>query len=879
MRTPIALPRSTRARALTAGAVLVAVAAVLALVRACDSGGPALDPLPGGERRPRPVSFSGEPMWDGRKLGMVDVDGVELRGDVAVVTGDAGLDARLAVADIRTGRPHWVLDAGAPLKGGGEDRDLGFWADEERAVVGRPLVYGSGDDWAVLVHYAEGSRGKETEIGVAALSGKDGTVRWRHALIRPRAGAKGGEDRKQKVRLLAANERLVLTSVEGERGSDPKTVALDPATGEPLWESKAGWAFRFAGDLVLGETEGEQAPADPAEPWKRVRSGAGVFALDAKTGDERWNLSGSFESSHLEAVAGGTAVANVREKKPGQTYTDDRTVLLDAATGREAAGSGAAEGERFWGCADDGRTLIACAASGGRLVTLRPGAGEEPFTTRKLLFDAESPARVGRVWRDLVFAHAPSSGDRPVRRAVVDRAGNRTGPAPRGDVAAISERAVAFLIDRKESPSGGGLAVHAASAGTEAPEPGGPGRPALQPPGIEKTPLWTAMTSAASASGAAPAVAKDTGLASVLGIRPAGDALVLTGQDADDRTRDKQVVVDMASGKVRWSVRKDASLGGGAKATFIGVDRFLEKSAPLVADLGDEWLTFIEYRGPGNVQGIAALSLKDGSVRWKKRTTSGNGYSALEAVDERTVAVRVSNRGAAADETVVYAAATGKELWRERGVRPRSTGGGLVLAAEYAPGGPPRKPRDLIAYGAPDGERRWRLGDRYAEPELLHDAGGGTVVIGTADGGAVLDRATGRELARTRVPLDRCDGDADTLIVCRARPETAGARSATRAVTIQTRDGATKIQDLLETGFLDRYRAVGNWFAAHRPETTGQDARPERFLLLDGDGRVLSDDLPGELVALDGGFAVLAPAEVDHRFGGGVAVFTVHRVR
>jgi hypothetical protein len=215
-------------------------------------------------------------------------------------------------------------------------------------------------------------------------------------------------------------------------------------------------------------------------------------------------------------------------------------------------------------------------------------------------------------------------------------------------------------------------------------------------------------------------------------------------------------------------------------------------------------------------------------------------------------------------------------------VTPESTGGGLVLAAEDGPrDGGTRKRRDLIAYGASDGERKWRLGDRYREPELLHDEGGATIVVGTPDGGAVLDRATGRELARTHTPLLRCDGDGDALIVCesgKAGPGTDGGR---RAVTIQTRDGVTKVRDLLETGFLTRYGAIGNWFTAIRPATRSRSgSAPERFLVLDAEGREISADLPGRPREIGGGHAVLTPSTITRGLGtAGVPAFTVHRVR
>lgn len=880
------LPKSNRSRALAAGGFLAALVLVFGVVQACGGGGADVEPLPDGEKQPKAVSFSQKALWSERKLGMFRVAGVELRGDVAIVAGDVGLsEARLAVVDARTGTPHWTVDAGSPLRGGDgavAHHGHGFRAEHMRSVTGSPAVYGEGDDWTVLIQYTKGAQGRETEMGVAALSGKDGTVRWKHALVRPRSGDKGDDDRDKKMRLLASDARVVLASVEAEKGIDPVTVALNPATGRKLWEHKGGWAYRFAGDVALGETRGERPPPTA---WGSERKGADVFALDVRTGRKRWDLSEAFESSHLDAVAGGTAAVIVREAKPGRTSTDRRTILLDTATGRETAasrgtatGGDAAETDRPYGCADDGRTLIACAGSRGRLVTIRPGDGAEPFTTKKPVFDEEAMVRVRMIWQDRIFVHASARDGRPARGAVVDRAGNRIGSAPPGEVAAPSEKTVAFHVRREgASPTSStpdGLIVHAAAVGAEPSEPSGPGKPAVAAPKIDAAPLWTAKTSETAAGGSA----EDTGLVSVQTIRFAGDTIVYGGRDAADDDLGKQVAADAGTGKVRWSVREGASLGGGAKAHLIGV--------PHIVKAGAEWLSLVEYTGPGDVEGVAALSLEDGSVRWKKQTMSGNGYTILKAADDKTFAVRVSRPGVPADErdeTVVYAAGTRKELWRERGVEPESVGGGLVLAAEFGSGGGReggRKRRDLLAYGAADGERRWRLGDRYPEPELLHDEGGKTIVVGTADGGAVLDRATGRELARTYTPLARCDGDGDALIVCQGGPDTTGSDPGTRAVTIRTRDGATKVNDLLETGFLTRYGAAGDWFVAIRPATTGAGARAERFLLLDGEGRMISDDLPGRLRVIGGGYAVLTPSKVVHRLGGsGVASFTVHRVR
>jgi hypothetical protein len=100
-------------------------------------------------------------------------------------------------------------------------------------------------------------------------------------------------------------------------------------------------------------------------------------------------------------------------------------------------------------------------------------------------------------------------------------------------------------------------------------------------------------------------------------------------------------------------------------------------------------------------------------------------------------------------------------------------------------------------------------------------------------------------------------------------------------VTIQTRDGVTKVRDLLETGFLTRYGAIGNWFTAIRPATRSRSgSAPERFLVLDAEGREISADLPGRPREIGGGHAVLTPSTITRGLGtAGVPGFTVHRVR
>lgn len=858
-----------RKTALRWGGGLFAAVLVLVLIGVKACGGPGTDALPDGERQPRPVAFSEKPLWDERKLGMERVAGVELLGDVALVAGDVpSAGARLAAVDLRTGEPRWTVDTGYPLRGGEgavAHEGPGYKAELLRGVTGKPVVYGPGNDWTAVVQYTKGVQGRETEMGVAALSGKDGSVRWKHALVRPRSGEEGDDDREKKMRLLAADTRVVLTSVESRDGGDPKTIALDPATGRELWENADGWGFRIAGTVVLGETLGSRAPSD----FDERRKNAGVFALDLRSGRKLWDLGGRFEGSHLEAAAGGTAAVQVSERVPGRTYSDDHAVLVDTATGRATKVSAKTDDgdtdDDLYACADDGATLIACSGLYGRLVTIRTGGDGKPVATGKQPFGEKTMAHVVTVWKDRIFVRGSGGEGRPGRYAVVDRAANRLGAGPPGEAAAVSERAAAFRVERAGSSSStpDGIVMRTAAVGAEPSEPTASAGPTVRPPRIDAAPLWTA------GAGRTPArqPLKDTGLSALIGTELAGDVLVYTGREREEDHLTRQVVADARTGKVRWSVREGASLGGGIKADFVGV--------PHIVGKGGDRLSLVGYEAPGNEHGIAALSLTDGRVRWRKQVLTGDGYVLLDTADDETFAVHVSS--GEQDEMAVYATGSQRELWRERDVEAESAGGGLVLAAKTAQGENwSVKHLDVIAYGAADGKRRWNLAGRYADPELLYDGGGKTVVVGTAEGGAVLDRATGRELGRTGAPLVRCDGGTDELIVCQAG-DGAGLDPGERAVTIRTSGGMTTIHDLLETGTLTRYGASGSWFFAVRPPA-GQGGRAQ-YLVLDGDGRRIAADLPGRPADIGGGYAVLMPYTTAQGTGIGAAPsFAVHRV-
>ncbi|MBC6462477.1 PQQ-binding-like beta-propeller repeat protein [Actinomadura sp. HBU206391] len=838
-----------------------ALLAGVVLATGC-SGGSDKDALPDGDKPPQPVSFSAGSLWDERDLGMERVAGIELRGGTAIVAGDCHCGGgRLAVVDAETGAPRWVLDGGEPLRGGGGAKaygKYGYLGEHLRGASGRPLVVGDGEDWTVLVQYVVGAELGERERGVAALSGRDGSVRWKTPLIKPRSGEKGVTDRKQKTRLLAADGRMVLASVESEQDAALTTVALDAAAGRELWRHDDGWAYQIAGDVVLGETRTDTGP-----PWEPRNRGGAVIALDAKTGQKKWDLTERFEKSELKSSAGGSAVVGVEDRSGSSSVSDSRTLVVNAATGADEK----ALAKSFYSCDSDARELIACLEIGApTLVTIRSGGRGGPVTAEKKVFagKVEDGLSVDTVWQDRIFVHG-SARDGPVRYSMVDRAANTLRTGLPGPVAAVSERNAAFFVNRTGRDSvPTGLAVHRTTVGGGRPaEPGGAGRPTVQPVPFDKKPLWSGR------AGDGQALAgKDTGLKGVTGFALAGDALIYTGEGREtDRSR--LVVADAATGKVRWSISRNGSLGGGVNADSV-------ERIHVVGDEGRE-LVLIGYRRRSTgEQGVAALSLRSGEVRWTKPVLAGGDdrFMRLDAADGRTFAVTVSAFNGSSlrsrDETIAFATGTRRRLWHRAGLSAEAVTGDLILTRHE------RRGTDLVALDASNGKRRWGLAGRYKSPELLHAAGSRALVARTADGAVVLDTATGRELARTTARPAECDGDGELLIVCRVGPLGDASQNGSHALTIDLGGGQTKITELLGTSGLFDYRGSRQWFFASRFQgAQGAQGGGSGYLALDSAGREVAGDLPGSPGAIGDRYAVFYTGSLGQYSG---VTFTVHRM-
>lgn len=206
--------RATRGRSI---AVLTGAALAAA---ACTGGSPArpkVSTTPGLiDEAPtiRPLALGRKPLWS-----VKDVGTAALHGDTAVFVRTAKGHDRLTAVDAATGRTRWSLSAFGTLRGGGGT----VWLGNTYGSPDTPQVVDEGNDWGVLINYfltacrnptgfCPVGSGPSDETGLALLSGKDGSVRWKLPLIPARTGKAARSADRLRGNLVAADDKIALAA-------------------------------------------------------------------------------------------------------------------------------------------------------------------------------------------------------------------------------------------------------------------------------------------------------------------------------------------------------------------------------------------------------------------------------------------------------------------------------------------------------------------------------------------------------------------------------------------------------------------------------------------------------------------------------------------
>lgn len=294
-----------------------------------------------------PPLDTGDPLWGSNQLEAVRaITSVAFQGNAVALEGVGADDReRLAVVDGPTGRLHWAVEAFGELPGGGGatwnppgPRPDNILLPDTEAVA----VAEDGDGWVVLVDYQlVPSVDATPEHGVAALSGQDGRVLWRSPSVSSRPGSAGTAAELLTSGPTLAHGDLVVTSAVPEQPTpgppDPgymdqvELVAVDVADGAPRWRQAGAWPLAVADGAVFALV------ADTAAPGAGDALPGATVALDPATGERLWDLSDRHPNARLVLAAGDAVVVEVVDESTG---TGSETLILDVASGRELASFG-----------------------------------------------------------------------------------------------------------------------------------------------------------------------------------------------------------------------------------------------------------------------------------------------------------------------------------------------------------------------------------------------------------------------------------------------------------------------------------------------------------------------------------------------------------
>ena len=255
---------------------------------------------------------------------MKSVDQAELRGDIAMMSGDDE-DSTWAAVDARTGKALWLYHESNPT-----GRKLRGGAQLTPSATFR--IVGGADDWKVILPYhrfpcpftgvstakcTPGFAPSTEEHGLVALSGKDGSVLWQTPIVGgPVRTDNPGVDYDLNEETAGGDDHTTVIDVAGQFSSESgedQTVAIDTDDGSVRWRYPHSQAVLMTGGTVF------QGPGRLPDGMP----GAGPeTALDPLTGATRWSLPAGWLAA---AGAGDTVLTNDQGLRPDTVLELDDT--------------------------------------------------------------------------------------------------------------------------------------------------------------------------------------------------------------------------------------------------------------------------------------------------------------------------------------------------------------------------------------------------------------------------------------------------------------------------------------------------------------------------------------------------------------------------
>lgn len=417
----------TRMRLVAGGVLTAAVLAVGVSIVAVNCSGP---------ESQSPIQFGDPPMWTHEDVGLDSVIGASIRRNSIVLVGERDRQEQLVVAETESGAVRWSVAAEQLLPGGDDLRVGSGHANPFTGTDDSPVITGKGENWSIAVSYSRSDEdsdagGAPVEWGIATLSGADGSLEWARPLAEP---DEGGDKEKpgfqDGVFPVAADGGTVLAAT----GVGPQAFAVDAETGEKRWDRKGIWPYSMGGGVVVGQESGPDATA----PWDEGHESAGaVYGWDAKTGKERWKTGGTGDRFILNLATETVAVASDTEAS--------RNLLIDVESGTELA---EIDGWTLECATDDADPdLLAC--SDDTLYVVTASDGEATVSEHTLPGDREE-FTVTSVYGDWIFVRADEDSTTYQGGYLLDTEAELLAKDVPGRPAAMSKEYALFLPGESE---------------------------------------------------------------------------------------------------------------------------------------------------------------------------------------------------------------------------------------------------------------------------------------------------------------------------------------------------------------------------------------------------------------------------------------------
>jgi hypothetical protein len=434
-----------------------AIAGAALLMVACggDAAGEVIDEPPG----LGPLVEERE-LWRSTDADAISVvTGASLHGETALLFGGGKDGPGLTAVDAATGGPRWHLQGYDPLPGGDGTKLYGGLDGRYLPVLEDPV-----EGFLVFVPYISFTCPQNTEscrcendrceeVGIAALSGKNASLRW----VTPISAPGGMQD--VSVVPRAVSDDLLVVGIEDSFSDDLgslRTVALSTADGSQRWEQAGVVPDFIAGETVIGRIPTTITDVALRSPPGRPPAGGNLIALDGKSGQRQYDLSQRFGASVAEVVVGGLVL--VRAESPGSNRQLDQSLIIEADTGQEVADLG----EYISSCVSDIRSTIACRNVDDKLVSFQLDRRDVRVSRSPVNLDEGFLTDIHGTWGGRIFVeHAARSDPQRVgsgylyRHLVVDRSANVLNDRVPGPIVVMSDRYAIFRISED-----GKISVH-----------------------------------------------------------------------------------------------------------------------------------------------------------------------------------------------------------------------------------------------------------------------------------------------------------------------------------------------------------------------------------------------------------------------------------